>query len=202
MKIIELQQGSDAWKKWRQTKITGTAASVIMGNNPWKTRLDLWNELLGITPPQEMNEKMQRGNNLEPKARMIFEEIMGMEFPPIVCESDEYDFMGASLDGWNEDNKAVLEIKCPSERTHKEAIDGIVPQYYIDQCQHALIVTGGVICYYVSYRPEHDKQIAVVEIKPKPEYMIQIIEKEKDFYENNLFSTIPTPPETWEFKCK
>ena len=205
MKIIQLEQGSSEWLHWRKNKITGTSASVIMGNNPWKNTRQLWDELLGFTPPQEKNAAMQRGNDLEPKARMIFEEMMGMEFPPIVCESDQYDWMAASLDGWNEDNKAILEIKCPNERTHKEALDGIVPIYYLDQCQHAFCVTEGVICYYVSYRPEHEKQIAVVEIKPNLDYIEQMKDKEKDFYENYLFSIIPTPPpEPFKFvaKCK
>ena len=129
---------------------------------------------------------MQRGHDLEPIARDLFIEQSGITFEPIVAESDEFPWMGASLDGWNEDNKAILEIKCPSDRSHNDALLGIVAEYYVDQCQHALGVTGGDICYYVSYHPEHSNKLAVVEIKPDVDYIKQIIEVERKFYEENL----------------
>lgn len=202
MKIIEIEggQGSPAWHSWRSCHITATNASVLMGNNPWESPIQLFEEKLGISAPKEENDAMRRGSQLEGAARMLFEEMMGIEFPPICCEHSDHSWMGASLDGWNEDNKIVLEIKSPGERTHKEAIDGIVPRYYEDQVQHQLACTGGVVAYYVSYRPEHKRNIAVVEIKPDYEYINHLIEIEKTFYYENLCQF--KPPTIWKFQPK
>jgi len=198
MKIINLTQSSSEWLEWRRSKITATSAGILMLNNPWKTPLDLFEEMLGMVPPVEKNEAMERGNRLEPIARMLFEEMIGMEFAPICCEHDTLPWFAASLDGWNEDNQVVLEIKCPGERTHREALEGIIPKYYQDQIFHQLGCSGGVSAYYVSYRPEHERNIAVVEVKRDQAYIDHIIETERKFYFDNLCDF--KEPVEWKMK--
>lgn len=200
MKIISLDQGTTEWLKWRQDKITATAASVLTGHNPWQTSLDLWNDMQGISPPKESNPAMKRGTELEPVARKLFEEQSGLEFIPICCESDENPWQAASLDGWNEENKIILEIKCPGEITHQAAVNGIVPDYYRDQIMHQFAVTGAIKAFYVSYRPEHTQKLAVVEVKPDLEYINTITEIEKEFYFKNYVPFVP--PDVWKFKRK
>ena len=200
MKIIDIPggQGSPAWLQWRLSKITGTAASVLMGHNPFKSASELWDEMMGMVPPMVSNAAMERGTRLEPEARELFCKTIGLEFVPIVCESDENPWQGSSLDGWCESENAILEIKCGSERLHNEAINGIVPLYYRDQVQHCLAVTGARICYYVSYRPEHEQKLAVVEIKTCRDAMDAITSVERDFYFNNLKEF--RRPEEWKLK--
>ncbi len=188
MKIIEISQASDEWKLWRQSRITATSASIIMGNNPWKSKIDLFNEMLGITPPQELNAAMARGSALEPEARELFIKETGIDMIPIVCENDDHYWMAASLDGWCEENNAILEIKSPNEKTHEMACEGIIPIYYSDQMQHQLAVTKGSICYYMSYRPEYPIKHAIIEVFPNIEYIEHMIELEKEFYFDNLCS--------------
>jgi predicted phage-related endonuclease len=96
--------------------------------------------------------------------------------------------------------EAILEIKCPNERTHKEALLGIVPKYYSDQIQHQFACTGACICYYVSYRPENEEKLAVVEIKPDLEYISHLIEVERKFYQENLCAFCP--PTEWKLLKK
>ncbi len=199
MKIIKLFQGSDEWKQWRKSRITATSAGGLMMHNFWKTPLDLYKEMLEMVPPQETNAAMQRGSDMEPIARSLFIEMTGLEMEPIVCESDEHFWMAASLDGWNEENKAILEIKCPNEKTHLLALSGDMPDYYRDQIMHQLAVTGGAICYYMSYRPEHEQKVAIVQVKPNPEYMAELIEVEKKFYYENICEMVE-PDSAWTLK--
>lgn len=196
MKIIDLPQGTDLWREWRKSKITATSAAILMNNNPWRDALDLWEEMLEIKPPQELNAAMARGSELEPIARKLFEEQSGMAFIPIVCESSDHSWMAASLDGWNDDNQAILEIKCPNEKTHQMAIDGIIPIYYRDQIMHQFGCTKALICYYVSYRPEHEKKLAVIEVKPDVGYINHMIDVEQKFYKKNICGF--KPPERWK----
>src|SRR5947207_6179700 len=127
MKIINHVQGSDEWLLWRQDRITATAAGVIMGLNPWKTLNDLFDEMLGIKPPEPLNDKMRRGQELEPVARDLFIKETGISVTPICCEHDTEWWMAASLDGISQDHTIVCEIKCPRLKTHQEAIDGKIP---------------------------------------------------------------------------
>jgi len=202
MKIIEgLEQGSDEWKSWRKTKITATSAAILMGNNPWNKPIDLYNEIFGLIPPKESNAAMARGTALEPEARQAFIDKMGIDMIPIVCEHEEYPWMAASLDGWNEDNKAILECKAPNEKTHFMAIEGNIPEYYRDQIIHQLAVTGGKVCYYVSYRPEYKINLAIVEVYPNIGYMQTMIETEKQFYEECMLTMTPPKPD-WKLNLK
>jgi len=203
MKIIEFEggQGGTDWLAWRRRKITATSASIIMGHNPFESKVDLWNSMMGITPPKEMNAAMERGGLLEPEARALFINETGIDMVPIVCESEAYPWMAASLDGWNFENKCILEIKSPGEKTHLMSINGEIPIYYADQIQHQFAVTKGQIAYYMTYRPEYTrKPYAIVEVLPNWEYIETMIESERQFYEENvcLFKS----PKQWAFKEK
>jgi len=192
------EQGSEEWKNWRMGKITATDMPIILGSNPFKKIHELWEEKLSLRSPPELNSSMTRGQELEPEARQLACFKIGIEFKPCIYEHDAHSWMAASLDGMTELGSSILEIKCPKERTHVEAIDGIIPPYYLDQMQHQLCCTGADICYYFSYRPEYEKQpYVILEIFPNEEKFEEIIRKGKDFY---LKMCTMSPPEEWKFK--
>lgn len=198
MPIINLEQGSPEWLDYRQSKIMATDTPIILESNPFKTIFDLWEEKLSLKAPPSLNESMARGQALEPEARQLACFKIGIEFEPCVYEHDIHSDMAASLDGMSELGSSILEIKSPKERTHVEAIDGIIPTYYLDQMQHQLCCTGASICYYFSYRPEYEKQpYVILEIFPNLEKHEEIIRKGKDFY-LNMYTMMP--PEEWKFK--
>jgi putative phage-type endonuclease len=151
MKIIKLEQGSPEWLAWRKTVITATDASIIMGNNPWDTLYTCWQRKLGFIEEKKSNEAMERGKRLEPEARAQFIEKYLMHMEPIVVESTEFDFLGASLDGFSSTANAILEIKCGGQKLYEMAMNQEIPPYYMDQIQHQLLVTGAERCYYYCY---------------------------------------------------
>ena len=86
---------------------------------------------------------MQRGTDLEPLARRVYEEQTGLVMQPLVLEAGPY---SASLDGMTLDGDLVLEIKCPFKGSGsllwRDVSAGQVPQHYDIQIQHQLMVSG------------------------------------------------------------
>lgn len=194
--IVDLKQGSPEWLTWRKSHITGTDASCIMGDNPWKSAYMLWQEKLGFKDGPIMNKAMQRGIDLEPIARSFAESSLGIEFIPVVMQHQEHEWMGASLDGLSKDGKIALEIKCPKKEVHQMALNGSIPRYYLPQTAHVLEVSGAEKLMYFSYCPEIESdQFAIVEVLKDKSYNDLMISKEKDFFK--CLSTY-CPPELTE----
>lgn len=198
MPLIELIQGSDQWKQWRMSRITATDIPIILGSSPFKTKLELWEEKLGLRPPQPLNAAMARGQALEPEARKLASDLLDIDFRPVVMESTKYPWLAASLDGlgWCK-NQYILEIKCPGLKGHEAAINGIIANYYIDQMNHCLLVTGCEKCYYCSYYPNHEKELIIIEVYPDHEKQTEIIAKGQEFYINMCTMK---PPTDWTLK--
>lgn len=165
----ELPQGSQAWLDFRKDKVGASDAPIIMGASPWSTPYQLWRRTLGLEKPQEQNSAMTRGKKLEPYIRQDISKILDKSFEPVTAVSEQYPFMMASLDGYDGD-KTALEIKSASAKDHEDAVNGKIPDKYIYQVMHQLIVLEGVDVIYVSY---HDGDIQMIERS--------LIELEKEF---------------------
>jgi len=188
MKIIDLEQGSAEWLNWRKTVITGTDCPAINGTSPWQTAYKCWQRKLGLVEEQKSNDAMERGKRLEPEARAQFIDTFGIHMTPVVVESTEYEFLGASLDGMSDCGKFLLEIKCGGEKLHNMASHGIVPDYYLDQIQHQLLVTGAKKCFYYSY---NGSQGIHIEIMPDPEFKDRFLPKARAFWKSVAFFEPP-----------
>jgi putative phage-type endonuclease len=183
MKILPFEQGTEEWLLWRLCHITATDAPTVMGLNPWKTPLDLWEEKLLVKPRTEVTKAMQRGTDLEPEAREIACRMLETDFYPAVVEHSERVWQGASLDGLSECGRYILEIKCPNKVTHDYSVneEGIQIYYQI-QIQHQLAVTGAEIAYYMTYRPKHDTPVKIITVKPDFDKIKEMIEMEYKFF--------------------
>lgn len=210
MKIINLEQGSPEWLQWRQTRITATDAGIILDVNPWESILDLWESKLGLKPPKETTAAMQRGHELEPVARKLFNESMvGENYQPLVIEGDGDDYwMGASLDGINQDRTCICEIKCPKLETHVNSINYdedldlsfAIPVYYYSQMQHQMYTANVEWCYYVSYNPDYiEKPLQVLLFQANADYQMNMYGLEREFYFENM---VKGKSPIWEFNQK
>lgn len=204
MAIISVEQGSAEWLKLRQSHITATDMSIIMGSNPFKTPAELWREKMGLTPPQESNAAMERGSRLEPEARAKVTEVLGYGFYPEVIVSDEHPWAMASLDGFvslKDGIDLILEIKCPKEATHLDTVlNHSYPPYYHDQMQWQMLVSGAKECYYFSYRPEYtNAPWGYVSVLPDKEWHKQMLEKGYEFYQRLCNFD---EPEEWKLKIR
>jgi putative phage-type endonuclease len=200
MPRLNLEQGSDEWHSYRQCHIMATSASSIMGINPFKSEMVLWQQMLGLKKPDKLNAKMKRGSKLEPEARNLACSMISKEFVPCVFENDDINWQAASLDGISNCGNYILEIKCPGEDTHILALNSIIPDYYICQIQHQLCVTKAEKAYYFSYRPEYEKKVAIIQVYPDAEYIEKLIKKEMEFWIN--VCTLQPPEYIWNFEVE
>jgi putative phage-type endonuclease len=132
-----------------------------MGVSPYTTRYQHWCRRVGLLPDQEITPAMQRGTQLEPIALAEFEKEMGLFMAPTVRMSRTVPWMIASLDGLSLDGKIAVEIKCPGRETHQLALDGKVPDKYIYQLQHQMLVLNVDLMYYFSFDGRKGKTLEV-----------------------------------------
>lgn len=194
MKIIELEQSSEAWLDWRKTGIGSSDAPAIIGISPWKTRKELWEEkvisyhgahklfsgaqLKAILSKKAKKELIgecakNRGKNLEPDARIDYEHWTGIKCPAVCGIHDDYTFLKVSLDGWDESRKHAIEIKAPKTEYHESSLDTSkevwkrVPNIYVPQLWHQFITTNANTIHYVSYHPKYPptQRLAIVPLE-------------------------------------
>jgi len=139
MPKINLQQGTDFWKKWREGLITASDAAKVMGSSPYGSKYSLWLEKKGLREPQPFNANMKYGTEMEPIIRDHIEEENGVGFLPCCYQSDEMPFIGASLDGINFDETQIIEIKCCNKDVFTQALTGTVVDHYLIQVLVQLI---------------------------------------------------------------
>jgi putative phage-type endonuclease len=198
MKIIDVEQGSEAWLSWRKTVITATDCPAILGSSPWSTAYKCWQRKLGHLPAQKSNDAMERGRKLEPVIRERFIKKYGINMKPAVVESSEYEFLGASLDGLSECGRYILEVKTGGSSFYKMAKDGNIPQDHLDQMQHQLLVTGAEKCYY-QVGHEDEENDAVIEVYPDKQFVKEFLPKAREFWKCVAFNE-PPPMQDSDYK--
>ena len=187
MKLLSLEQGSPEWIEWRKTVITATDSAVILGESPYKTAYCLYMQKKGLYAPDEINDRMLKGQLLESEARMCYEMEVAQLMNPAVVVHDDLNFLAASLDGLSEDMTRAVEIKCPGKKTHSIAKKGKIPDIYIWQLQHQMLVTGLPFIDYFSY----DGQGVVVRLDRDEEKISRIKAAAISFYEGLVHNVPP-----------
>lgn len=187
MKKISLSQGSKEWIAYRKLKVMASEAPTVMGLSKYETPYKLWQRKLGLIEDKEQTPAMKRGIELEPIARNLFNMDNMSNFQPIVAESDSYEFLAASLDGY--ENGEVLEIKCNGEKNHALAMNGSIPPDHYCQMQVQMFVTDSLKGYYFSFDGNDGKKI---EVEFDPQYCQNMIPRLKDFYKQLICFEAPT----------
>lgn len=151
--IIIENEDHASWLKARTYGIGGSDASAIVGMNPYKTNIDLFEEKIGRKLPEDISDKpyVRFGTMAEPHIRALF----ALQYPEYhvsyhenrILRSKEYPFLQASLDGELEDEngrKGILEIKTTNilQSMQYEKWKDRIPDNYYTQVLHYLLVTG------------------------------------------------------------
>ena len=201
MKIINLEQNTPEWLKWRVQHCTATDAPKILGKDRWTGIHDHWMKKMGFIEPEPVNEAMTRGTLLEPIARNLLCEKLQLDFEPMVVESSDYPWMGASLDGISLSHSTICEIKCMKHSKHIQVSKDTIDPCHYAQMQHQLACTNAKMVYYVCYHPETPVPLKIIDIFPNKEYIEEMIEKEKEFFFETMCNMEPTG-DSWTFKQK
>jgi len=145
--LPKMKQGSEAWHEHRALYRNASETAAVMGLSPWQTPYDLWLIKTGRKVVEE-TAPMKYGTEMEPLARAAFEEATGLILQPQVVVEGAY---SASLDGITINGDILVEIKCPFKGAVSElwqtVKSGTVPQHYLLQVQHQLMVSQARIAY-------------------------------------------------------
>ncbi|MCB1555955.1 MAG: YqaJ viral recombinase family protein [Alphaproteobacteria bacterium] len=161
MILSHIQQGSDEWFDARCGVVTASNFKAVMTGGSGKTRRSYMRRLYEEiktgrpTPPSFQSAAMERGCNLEPRARAAYQAETNQDVREVgivyLCNERR---VAASPDGLIGE-EGGLEIKCPLPHNHEKYLrDGGVPRQYIPQIQGNLWVTGRQWWDFVSYAPE------------------------------------------------
>ena len=190
---MNIEQNSNQWLLWRRQGIGSSDVAIILGISPWKTILELYEEKTSTLPPVEISSHiMEKGKRLEPKARALFELKMEKSFEPKTLQMESHQYMRSSLDGWSEDRTEIVEFKLIGK--YKPGI----PQYYLCQMQHQLLVSGSKRCWYQPYDGDKHDKVTLhphIEVLPNNELQTAILISCCNFWE---MVTKRTPPEPTE----
>jgi len=179
MKIINLEQNTPEWLSFRRSHIGASDAPVIMGANPYKSLKRLWRDKV-LGEKEKDNPMMSWGRDQEANARIHFEISHQCAVLPQVVVHPEHSWMSASLDGLDIGQEFIVEIKCPGEKNHTLAKNGIIPAHYVPQLQHQLACTGLEDAFYYSF----DGYSGVsIHLKRDDEYIKKMIDEEFKFWE-------------------
>jgi len=178
---IPQDQSSAEWKTWRNSHIGASDIACILGKIKWATPLQLWQRKVGFLDGIKDNWAMQRGRDLEPFVRDLFNDQRKACFVAEVLTHPELEWASASLDGIDRDyaGGCILEIKCPGMADHQIAEMGNVPDHYFSQVQWQMFCSGTKLCFYASY---YKDEMVVVDVPFDEEYIAEILPKIANFY--------------------
>lgn len=179
MKVYEkLVQGSEEWLQVRCGKFTASNFHIFFGNSQTK-KLKLLKKaceiITGKVEETYKNEAMERGNELEDKARRAYEEhTLNLVKQVGFIERDSRS--GCSPDGLIDDDGGI-EIKCPTDSTFlNHFIKGeiAIKPIYRTQMQYGFFVNGRKWCDYTAYNPNFEKKLYIKRIYRDEEYIKRI----------------------------
>ena len=177
--IEDLEQGSREWHDWRKGVIGASDAPKIMGENPWGSRSSLLDEKLGLVREFQGNAKTREGNSLEGEARKSLATKFKMRLNPTIVQDSKEPFLAASLDAICSEYENLFEIKAGVKAYEHTKLTESVPDYYVGQLQHMLMVTEMESLTYAVYRP--DKPLLTLKVNRNETYIKRLRKKEKEF---------------------
>ena len=154
-------QGTEDWHLSRLGKVTASRVADVLATlktgeaaSRRNYRMELvCQRLTGQREEGYTNSHMERGVELEPIARSLYEFKKGVTVEEVgFIDHPSIEMSGASPDGIVGDG--LIEIKCPTPGNHVEALlSGKAPTKYIPQMQWQMACTGAKWCDFVSYCP-------------------------------------------------
>ena len=183
-----------------RNKIGGSDASSIVGLNPYKSNVELFDIKTGRAEQEDISEKpyVKYGTEAEEHLRKLF----SFDYPQYkvdyvennMWENDKYPFAHASLDGWITDEKGRMGVwECKTTEImntiQKAKWENAIPDNYYIQVLHYLMVTEfdfAVLKAQLKYRKENDVLLVtkhyLIERSEVEQDVKYLAEKEKEFW--------------------
>jgi putative phage-type endonuclease len=193
MRVVNLEQRSDDWLLWRESGLGSSDAAVLWFGKHFGKDVDtLLAEKRGLARKyKKKSAAMEKGIELEPKIRDIYEKWTGQKAEPLCALHDEHDWLKASLDGFLPQPApgVVVEIKTVVSYfdLHVQALDNQVPDKYVPQLLHQCLVTDARMVHYVSYTDDESfdlvDRFALVPWYPHDHDLQRLMKLETEFWD-------------------
>lgn len=180
-----VEQGSEAWFNLRlQYPLTASNAQAI-GNQGKGLETLCWEKLAEKYSHADkepyINKHLERGQELEPLAREMYELETGNDVVEVGFITDESISTkgGASPDGMIGDN-GLIEIKCFADTKHFQAIvesrtgEFKIESQYIWQMQQQMLFTGRQWVDFVAYNPNYEQSLLIQRVEADKEMQEKI----------------------------
>ena len=184
----------EEWLEKRKQGIGGSEASAIMGLNPYSSPLRVYLDKIGKAEEKVTTEAMRQGTDLEAYVAERFCEETGMKVRKVnkILQHPNYPWMLANIDrdivGYN----AGLECKTTSPYSKFKFDEGEINPHYYWQSIHYLAVTGADVWYVAVL--VLGKAFHVFEIRRDESAIRQLIDAEKEFWEEHVLKKDPPLP--------
>lgn len=199
----------EEWLEERKKGIGGSDAATILGLNPYKSNIELWEEKTGRKEAIDISERqfVKYGTDMEPILRESFAikhpeyEILHEE--NTIIKHHDYPFLFASLDGQLIDKETgemgILEIKTSSilQSMQKEKWQDKIPDNYYCQILHYLNVTGYSFVHLfaeLTYSDDYQATKTYTIKREDVEEDLKLLQqKEIDFWKNYVEKDVRPP---------
>jgi len=130
------------WPEWRNQGIGSSDAAVVMGCSPYMTSEQLLADKAGVSLKRPITSIMGRGVAFERVARTKYEKATGRKYSPCCYVHSDYQQIRATVDGATDDDRHVIEIKCPTKKMVQSYVENGIPSYYMMQLAHIYLAVG------------------------------------------------------------
>lgn len=183
------------WLAYRRLGVCGSDTGIILGLNPYRSVLELWEDKTGQIQIEETENNFTHfGHVLEPVIRQEFQKRTGMKVRVrnAIFQSETDPFMLADIDGIvtePDGSKAIFEAKTAIEYKKGEWENGRIPDSYYSQVQHYMEVTGLDRAYIACL--VGGNAFYIYKIERNDEYIKWLIGKEKEFWNHVRNMSMP-----------
>jgi len=179
MNIIDLVQGTQQWKDWRDKHLGASESPAVLGEDIYgNTPFTLWQRKTGQLPEIEDNEFIfAKGHKSEKSIKEEYRRLTGFHMESICIEHPDKKHFSASLDGYNKERGQIECKLMGSEKFNEVSDSGELPFHHEIQVQHQFMCSGLDKGDYAIVDPAGN--MTIIPIEPNAD-LIARIEKEGD----------------------
>lgn len=154
LELVQIDHREE-WLNNRKTMLGGSDASAILGLNPYKSNIEVWQEKTGRVIPEDISHKSYVKYGIEAEQHLT--SLFALDYPQYrvipnttykVIRHPKYPFIAGTLDGELIEiatgRQGILEIKTTEilNSMHRENWNDKIPDNYYIQVLHYLLATG------------------------------------------------------------